>query len=329
MCETGAAFSSARGMPRVGAAKGRKQFFFEKKNQKTLVRWLARARRRRVKSPLAVVTMVYNEPDFLPVWAAHYRAAVGTQHCYVIDHGSDDGSIDASGPFNLARLERSPLDEAWRADLVSRLCADLLHRYDAVAYTDVDELLVADPRRFKNLADLSKAAEADVVTAFGADVLEVPGDAPIDFAQPITTQRRWTRPFSSLFKPALTRRPVRWSPGFHHADAPSHFGGLYLFHIAYVDHAITARRQAKRQLVPRSPGHGMHHDVAPDEMVRLIKAGAELPRDPYWALGSTAETRFIAALLRDGQHTPNGRVVAADRNSPVLWAIPDWLDGAF
>jgi hypothetical protein len=79
-----------------------------------------------VKSPVAVVTMVYNEPDFLPVWAAHYRAAVGAEHCYVIDHGSDDASIDASGQFNLVQLKRSPLDEVWArcgVPLSSHTCA--------------------------------------------------------------------------------------------------------------------------------------------------------------------------------------------------------------
>jgi hypothetical protein len=282
-----------------------------------------------VKSPLAVVTMVYNEPDFLPVWAAHYRAVVGADHCYVIDHDSDDGSVAACGLARVVRLGRSALDEVWRAGIVSHLCGELLDRYDAVAYTDVDELLVADRRRFDGLAGLSAAAEAEVLTAFGTNMLHVRGEAPIDLARPITLQRRWTRPISSLCKPALIRRRVRWSPGFHVADAPSVFGGLYLFHIAYVDNGITARRQEKRRMVARSPGHGAHHDTAPDEMVRLMQACADLPRDAGAVLGGAAETRFIAELLRVGRDVDGGRVVAEDREPPVLWAMPDWLVGAF
>jgi hypothetical protein len=312
-------------MPKGYGGRERKQFSFERKNQKHF----ALLGFKRVKLPLAVVTMVYNEPDFLPVWEAHYRAAVGANHCYVIDHGSDDGSIGASPRFNVKTLARSPLDEVWRADFVSDVCAELLDRYDAVAYTDVDELLVADRRRYGGLVDLSVAAEADVLTAFGTNMLHVRGEAPIDFSRPITAQRRWTRPFSSLCKPALIRRPVRWSPGFHVADAPHQFGGLYLFHIAYVDDAITARRQAKRRRVPRSPGHGAHHDTAPDQMVRLMQACAALPRDPRAILGEAAETRFIAELLRDGRPAHGGRIVAEDREPPVLWAMPGWLEGAF
>ena len=282
-----------------------------------------------MKSPLAIVTMVFNEPEFLPVWAAHYRAAVGAEHCYVIDHGSDDGSVNASGPFHVAQLKRSPLDENWRADLVSRLCAELLDRYDAVAYSDVDELLVADPRRFKSLIDLSAAPAADVLTAFGTNMLEVAGEAPIDLTRPVTEQRHWTRPFSSLCKPALIRRPVNWNPGFHTADAPSQFGGLYLFHIAYVDNAITAKRQARRRLVLRSQGHGGHHDIPPDQMVGLMKACAALPCDPSEMLGGEAEARFIAGLLHDGKAAHGGKLIAGDREPPVLWAMPDWLVGTF
>jgi hypothetical protein len=282
-----------------------------------------------VKSPLAVVTMVYNEPDFLPVWATHYRAAVGAEHCYVVDHGSDDGSIEASEPFNSRRLPRSPLDEVWRANLVSHMCNDLLDRYDAVAYADVDELLVADPRRFTGLIELSRSTEADVLTAFGADVLEVRGDRILDLTRPISARRRWMRPFSSLCKPALIRRPVRWSPGFREADAPSVFDGFYLFHIAYVDNGITARRQAKRRLVQRSAGHGGQHGISPDEILQMIKDSAELPRDSTAKLGDVAEAQFIAELFRDGRPGYGGRIIAADRQTPALWPIPVWLSGAF
>jgi hypothetical protein len=273
--------------------------------------------------------MVYNEPDFLPVWAAHYRAAVGWEHCYVIDHGSDDGSVEACGPYQVTRLERSKLDEHWRADLVARVCAGLLEHYEAVAYTDVDELLVADPRRFAGLAGLSEASEFDVLTAFGTNMLPVPGDAPIDLSRPITAQRRWTRPVASLCKPILVRRPVRWWPGFHRADAASQFGGLYLFHLAYVDHTITARRQAKRRLVERSEGHGVHHDTAPEEMVRQITACGALPREPACEIGGAAERRFVAELLRDGHEAFGGRVINADREARVLWAMPGWLEATF
>ena len=282
-----------------------------------------------MKSPLAIVTMVYNEPDYLPVWAAHYRRAVGAEHCYVIDHGSDDGSLHASGPLQAAKLPRSPVDEIWRADIVSRLCNALLDRYQAVAYTDVDELLVADPRRYSGLVELSTAMPVDVLTAFGANVLHVAGEAPLDLARPITEQRGWTRPYSTLCKPLLVRRPVRWSAGFHEADAPTRFDGLYLCHIAYADNDITARRQAKRQTVERPDGRGAHHGTAPDIMVRLMQACAALPRDHSAQLGGPAEAQFVEELRQRGRPAHGGWVIAAEQESPMLWAMPAWLKGSF
>jgi hypothetical protein len=64
-------------------------------------------------------------------------------------------------------------------------------------------------------------------------------------------------------------------------------------------------------------------------MVRLMQACADLPRDPGSLLGGAAEARFIAELLCDGRPWEGGLVVAADREPPVLWAMPAWLEGAF
>ena len=67
---------------------------------------------------LAAVTMVHNEPDFLPIWAAHYARQVGEAHCYVIDHGSTEGLEQLAAMRHVMRLPRSPMNEvALRAGL--------------------------------------------------------------------------------------------------------------------------------------------------------------------------------------------------------------------
>ena len=43
---------------------------------------------------LAAVTMVYNEPEFIPLWIKYYGEQVGKENCYIVDNGSDDGSLD-------------------------------------------------------------------------------------------------------------------------------------------------------------------------------------------------------------------------------------------
>ena len=64
---------------------------------------------------IAAVTMVYNEPEYLPIWCRHYAKAVGPENCFIIDHGSDDGSTSSLPNFNVIRKSpRSPKDNEKR-----------------------------------------------------------------------------------------------------------------------------------------------------------------------------------------------------------------------
>ena len=118
---------------------------------------------------VAALTMSYNEPVWAGVWARHYSRQVGAEHCYLMDHGSDDGSADGLA-VHVERLARSALDEEERAARVSDRAAALLQHYDAVVHADVDELVVADPRRFRDLRAFAAAAPGEVITAVGLDV---------------------------------------------------------------------------------------------------------------------------------------------------------------
>ncbi len=58
------------------------------------------------KQGLAVVTMCYNEPDFLPIWLDYYRRQVPVEHLYVVDHGSDDGSTSVIPSLRHRKFQR-------------------------------------------------------------------------------------------------------------------------------------------------------------------------------------------------------------------------------
>ena len=211
---------------------------------------LEQARSRTMQKFLAVMTMVYNEIDFLPIWLRHYAAAVGPENCYVLDHGSTDGSTDNLGRVNVIRIPRSPMDEERRCKFISEFCSSMLTWYDAFAYTDVDEMLVADPAVAPDLVTLSRNASQDVLTAFGVNVLHRMGhDLPLTGDQPISAQRRWIYPTAAMAKPLIIRRAVNWPPGFHSYDGPPVFCGLFNMHLAQVDYDIALRRQAKRRSV--------------------------------------------------------------------------------
>ncbi len=229
---------------------------------------------------LAAVTMVYNEPDYIDLWVRHYAAQVGIENCYVIDHGSDDGTTDSMGAVTVTRIPRSPMDDEDRARRVSEFCARLLERYDAVIHVDVDELLVADPRYHRNLRDCAVAVRGPAMTAVGFDVWHIVEREPaIDTALPISLQRGWAWFNSALCKPAIIREPVNWSPGFHSIEAPVAFDHLYMLHLRYFDVERGLRRLAKTRAMPWAHLHaGDHQRWADEGWLNLVKGIGSLPR---------------------------------------------------
>lgn len=228
---------------------------------------------------VAALTMSYNEPVWAGVWARHYASALGAEHCTIIDHGSDDDSTRGL-PVRVVRLGRSALSEAWRVAIVSEEVSCLLRQYDAVIYTDVDELLVADPLYHSGLRELAAAAVEPVLTAIGLDVQHIPDHEPaLDFTQAIGAQREWVRFSAALCKPVLVRRMVDWAPGFHCCDAPMIFDRLYLLHMRYVDLDAGLRRLARTRTQAVVDPVGFEHQRVPDaDFEGMMRAIAGLPQ---------------------------------------------------
>ena len=276
---------------------------------------------------VAAITMAYNEAVLLPIWARHYARQVGADHCHVIDHGSTDPVTLPPG-MNRLRLPRSPHDDERRAAFVSDLTTALLRYYDWVLYTDVDELVLADPLYFRDLPNFcASVASAVSITAVGLDVQHVPAiETPLDPQRTIGAQRSWVRFTSAMCKPVLTRQPLRWSPGFHSSEHPLAFAGLYLFHLHWADLALGLERlQKTRQMSWADDQFGHHQRVANAAWLALFRGMADLPRrdsidfdpeaDPLreWLQRTTASTQDRA-----------GEMFGIDLalNAPELWSIP-------
>ncbi|MBV9784427.1 MAG: glycosyltransferase family 2 protein [Acidisphaera sp.] len=282
---------------------------------------------------LAAVTMVYNEAHLLPIWARHYTRHVGARHCYVIDHGSEDGSTADLGAMNVVPVVRWPTDEERRAAFISRVCAELLGRYDGVLHTDVDELLVPDPGLFADLPAWAAATPHDVVTAVGLNVIAVAEEAPIDPLRPISRQRRYVAFSSALCKPVYARRAVRWAPGLHSADAPVVFDSLFLFHLRYCDRAQALARLARtRAMSWASEQAGAHARVSDAEFISLLDNFAAMPRREHVAFDASLPP--MADWLRKVQASQQGREFETYRidlqiNAYELWPLPPRFDGTF
>ncbi len=276
---------------------------------------------------IAALTMAYNEPVWAPVWARFYAGQVGAKNCFLLDHGSDDGSTDGL-PINVERLPRSPLDEVARAAMVSDRAGRLLQSYEAVVHSDIDELVLADPHRHPGLLDFAAEVGEPVVTAAGLDLQHLPGaEPPLDPARPIGAQREWVRFSAAMCKPAFIRRPVAWEPGFHGCDAPMVTASLFLIHLRYADLELGLQRLARTRGQAFAHTELNLHQRVPDEaFATMMTRIALLPRQ---CLTMNCDQPPLADWLRQvraarEQGTPE-LTLAGDH----LWPLPEQMRGLF
>lgn len=198
---------------------------------------------------VAVFTMVYNEPRNLPLWTRYYGAQLGPENCWVLDHGSTDGSTDGL-PCHRVRLPRDPMDSLRRAQRCSAFQHFLLRFYDTVIYVDSDEFLVPDPRHHASLSAWCAQRRNRNVRAFGLDVVQDVGVEPsIDIGRPILSQRRCWFFARTMCKPAVAADPLSWQPGFHEVEPggpePALDPDLRLVHLRLVDVDWALAKQAQ------------------------------------------------------------------------------------
>ena len=283
---------------------------------------------------IAAVTMVYNEAAYLPIWLKHYRKHVGIENCYVIDHGSTDGSTLGDLGCNIIRIPRSPFDDHKKSSFKSQLCSGLLNWFDWVVSGDVDELLVPDPKISSTLADYVRRPLPEVVTAIGLNVAHrVDMEPEFDFAEAVTPQRRYVFSASSMCKPSLISRPISWAPGAHSANADVIFDHLYLFHLRWFDLAYGLQRLQKTRTMPwaRTDG-GQHQRVEDDRMTQTLRNFGNQPNvnDVDFDPESGPIKDLIEAVLKSqaGREDRTYKI-SLDIWGRQLWRLPDRFIGTF
>ncbi|MGA8219525.1 MAG: glycosyltransferase family 2 protein [Solirubrobacterales bacterium] len=196
----------------------------------------------------AVITIVHNEPVFLPIWLSYYSRFFGPNDIYVLDNDTTDGSTDGEA-FNRIPVQHDSVDHTWMVETVQELQHDLLERYDAILVTDVDEIVTPTPG-WGDLGTFIDEFAEWFVNCIGYEVLHlVDREEPYDPSRPILDQRGHWFANGAYNKPALATGPMSWLPGFHHrADGQLNYAPeLRLIHLHRMDFEICRERHRTRK----------------------------------------------------------------------------------
>jgi hypothetical protein len=199
----------------------------------------------------AIITMVHNEPVFLPIWLGYYSRFFAPEDIYVLDNETTDGSTERDG-FVRIPVAHDTVDHTWMVRTIEKLQHELLTRYDVVVVTDVDEIIAPVPGT-GSLATYLDRFDEEFVNCLGYELLHVQAqEPPLRLDQPILDQRRHWFFNGGYDKPALATTPMRWRPGFHgRADFAYNLDpDLRLVHLHRMDYGICLERHRTRRRRP-------------------------------------------------------------------------------
>jgi hypothetical protein len=195
----------------------------------------------------AAITIVHNEPVFLPIWLSYYSRFFGPDDLYVIDNDTTDGSTDIGG-FVRIPGQYDPAASG-NVQAVEKLQHELLEgEYDAVVVTDVDEIVTPTPE-LGTLGDYIDGLDEWWVDCIGYEILHmVDREKPLELGQPILNQRSYWYANGGFNKPAIATGPMSWVPGFHHrTDGQLNYDpDLRLIHLHRMDYEICRTRHLSR-----------------------------------------------------------------------------------
>lgn len=219
----------------------------------------------------AIITMVHNEPLFLPIWLRYYSRWFAPEDIYVLDNGSTDGSTMGEG-FVRIPVEHETVDHTWMVRTIEQLQHDLISRYDITVVADVDEIIAVAPQ-LGGLGDYLDWFDEEWVNPLGYELVHMKDrEPPLRLDHPILEQRRYWYVNGAYDKAALAMVPMTWKPGFHGREDNKLNAepDLRLIHLHRMDFDLclerhrTRRRKQWAELDARE-GWAVHNQVVDDE----------------------------------------------------------------
>lgn len=239
----------------------------------------------------AIITIVQNGNQFLPIWYRYYSKDFDSKDIYIFDYGTTDGSLDGINA-NIIKVENHSVEVVPQGNkLINELKAKLLQQYGYVVYADYDEIIHYEGGWEKLLA-----LKKDYYTTQGYEIVQNRAvEGPIDWSRPILEQRSYWYRCEQYDKSLITRINFNWAMGNHSVSMPriiekrngdkvvsrreennilrtNHVPGLYLLHLHKVDyqHALDLHHKNAQRKHLATVG-GMHNFFDGDKFEQWYK----------------------------------------------------------
>ena len=204
-----------------------------------------------MKSKCAVFTIVKNERIFLPIWIKHYKKYFDASDIYILDHQSTDGSTE-NLDVNVILVENEfAFDHTWFHGTVEKFHIQLLQKYQAVLFSDGDELVYTVDKPLNETIDLFLSNEdCKFQTCHGYEIIQdmQRERSLLDHEEILPNRNYWY--YSKLYcKTLLSKVPLSWCVGFHITNPPTHDTtyNLYLCPLHKYDFEQMLKRHQERK----------------------------------------------------------------------------------
>ena len=210
------------------------------------------------KATMGAMTMVAGDHFFLKRWVDYYGTQLGRENLYILSHGGDPEHKKIAEGCNVIYLPNDPARYCFnqrRWQMISHITTAFTQYYNWFLAGDVDEIVAVDPAVHSSLPEyISRFSKTDaprVITPFAIEMVHNPTleTAPLTESENILSKRRIFRLNANYAKPCITNSRVTFAPGGHFANHDKLFldPHLYLFHLRFIDHDMTAERLTTRR----------------------------------------------------------------------------------
>jgi hypothetical protein len=229
---------------------------------------------------------------FLEVWLENNTPQFTDS--YVLFHQNEINDEDLAlckryGAIPIQIFRDDECSWSWITDTVNKFSAFLLNSHRAVAYADIDEIIVDPTGRLQDFDSLD-----DFVRFVGIEVIQDATEAPLDWNKPVGGQRHFVYSSTNVCKVGLKKRSsYLWDNGQHKLvtepyelfvghirELPNLHRRIYLVHLHYFDKETALKRsQARKNIAAFEKAAGFGRQAWIDTMAEINESFQKKQRE--------------------------------------------------